>query len=218
MERYFKIDKFNTFIDWDLILTAKDITPPEPKIYNVDIDGMDGSLDLTEALTGGVVYNNRTITAEFWTDHGKRSDRVKLLDTIRQAIHGKKVTIVEPDDPGHYFIGRIAIKAESNNLAFATISIECDCEPYKYALEDTTRTIVVNGVEPKDLVINNTGRKTIIPELIVDGSITVNFDGYSTSLTDGTYKIAELKLRNGFNTINISGTGSIMFKYKEACL
>ena len=108
MERYFKFDKFNTFTDWDLILTAKDVTPPEPKIYKVDIDGMDGTLDLSEALSGQVVYKDRTVSAKFWTDHGTRADRNYLLRRIRQAIHGKKVRIVEPDDPDHYlFVKKI---------------------------------------------------------------------------------------------------------------
>lgn len=218
MERYFKIDKYNTFTDWDLILTFKEITLPEPKTYNVEIDGMDGSLDLTEALTGGVVYKDRTITAEFWTDHGKRADRVELLNKIRQAVHGKKLNIVEPDDPTHYFRGRVKIKDEVNTLSYASFTIECLCDPYRYAIEDTVRSITVSGAELKSLVINNIGRKTIIPDLIVTGSITIGFAGYTTSLVAGSYRVADLKLHQGVNVINVSGTGSIKFKYKEACL
>ena len=35
------------------------LEPPEPKTYTIDIPGGDGVIDLTESLSGDVVYNNR---------------------------------------------------------------------------------------------------------------------------------------------------------------
>lgn len=216
MERYFKFDKFNTLTDWDLILTAKDVTPPEPKIYNVDIDGMDGTLDLSEALSGHVVYKDRTVSAKFWTDHGTRADRNNLLRRIRQSIHGKKVRIVEPDDPDHYFFGRVRIKDEVNNLAYAEISIECVCEPYRYNLTDSVRNVVVKEGQAINLVFTNNGHKIVTPEIKVTGSIELTFNGSKTSLVAGTYKITDLRLLPGSNVVGISGSGSATFTYKEA--
>lgn len=217
MERFFKIDRYNTFLDWDLILTRKDVSLPEPKINTVELEGMDGSLDLTEALTGYVTYKDRIISASFWTDHGTRQDREALLRKIRQALHGRKVKIVEPDDPDHYFNGRVKITSEENNLAYMEISIECICDPYRYTINDIVNTSIVSTV-PIDLVINNGGSKTITPTITANGSVTLIFGDVEISLTTGDYTVVDIRLEPGPNVITIFGSGSVTFTHKEADL
>lgn len=82
MGREFIFDKFHTWLDWQLILTAKSVTPPEVKTYYVDIDGRSGSLDLSEALTGEISYQDRTVSASFWTDTGTYVERSALIRDI----------------------------------------------------------------------------------------------------------------------------------------
>lgn len=217
MERYFLLDKFNTFYDWRLIVTGKSITPPEPKTMYVEIDGMSGSLDLSEALSGEVTYKDRELTARFWTDRGTRKEREKLLREIRLAIHGKKIKIVEPDDPDHYFLGRVQIKAEVNNLAFAEFEIVAICEPWRYCINDSFRRVDLDNNEI-NVVIKNSGAKTICPEIKVTDDVTITYDNIETLLTPGTYLIPTLKLYHGFNVIKLSGNGVVSFSYKEADL
>jgi intracellular sulfur oxidation DsrE/DsrF family protein len=215
MERFFILDKYNTFLDWDLILTSKDVASPELKTNNVDLDGMDGTLDLSEALTGTISYTDRTVSATFWTDHGTREERSLLLRHIRQALHGKKVKIIEPDDPEHYLYGRVKVKDEVNNRVYATFTIEAVCEPWRYTLTDIVRYIAVADNQAIDVVINNKGVKTLLPTVTVSGSVSITYDGVTTSLTDGTYTISSLKLYQGTNIVNVTGTGSVTFTYKE---
>ena len=215
MERYCIFGEFNSFLDWDLILTAKDLTPPEPKTYYVEIDGMDGSLDLSESLSGGVVYKDRTFKANFWTDHGKRADRVDLLQEIRSAIHGKKIHIIEPDDPDHHLVGRLKITGESNNLAYAEIQVEANCEPYRYDNESTVRHVILEP-DPVDIVIHNRGSKVLTPNVTVTGSVELSFKDGNVSLEAGSYKISDLKLYQGVNVVQASGSGSVTFEYTEA--
>ena len=217
MERYFILDKFNTWYDWRLILTAKSITPPEPKTNYVQIDGMSGSLDLSESLTGEVTYEDRTITATFWTDSGTHKERTKLLRDIRIALHGRKIKIMEPDDPEHYFYGRVKIKSEKNILPYAELSIEFTCEPWRYAINDTVREVEVTETVT-NVVINNNGAKTLNPIISVKGNVLITYNNNETSLSDGDYKISNIKLRHGFNIIGVSGSGTVTFTYKEADL
>jgi len=217
MERFFLLDKFNTWYDWRLILTAKDVTPPEPKTNYVELDGMSGTLDLSESLTGEITYEDRTITATFWTDEGSYKDRERLLQTITAVLHGKKIKIVDPDDPDHYFFGRVKIKSRLNILPYAEFSIEAICEPWRYAHTDTVRTAEVNG-SAVDVVIHNHGVKTLSPDIVVTGSITITYEGMSADLTAGSYKISDIKLRQGVNVVTVSGTGSVTFTYKEVDL
>lgn len=229
MERYFILDNYNTYYDWNLIVTAKDITPPEPKTYLVELDGMNGSLDLSESLTGEITYKDRTIEASFWTDYGKYSDRDKLLKEIVTKLHGKKVKIIEPDDPYHYYLGRIKIKSSANSLAYLTFTIEATCEPWRYAIEDTVRQ-VISATTPIDVVINYDGVKAIIPEILVENlkvidgydrpesEVTILTNGIETKLTEGRWKSTGIILRQGINTLTVSGYGFVTFSYKEADL
>ena len=218
MERYFILDKLNTWYDLRLIVTAKTIGDAEPKTNYVKLDGMSGSLDLSEALTGEITYNDRTITATFWTDYGNRRDREALLRKVTASLHGRKIKIVEPDDPNHYFNGRVKIKSKANKLAYAEFTIEATCEPWRYANEESVRRVDVNTSTVTDVVINNNGVKTLNPTVTVTGSVEITYNGAKTVLTDGTYKVADIRLRQGVNIIGVSGVGSVSFIYREADL
>lgn len=219
MERYFILDKFNTWYDWRLICTSKDVTPPEPKTNYVDIDGMSGSLDLSESLSGEITYKDRSISATFWTDEGTRTDREKLIRDITVALHGKKIKIIEPDDPTHYFYGRVTIKATKNILPYAEISIEATCDPWRYAIDESVRKVDVNdSYTETSVVINNDGVKTVCPIISVSGKVKIIYNGTSETLSTGTYQNADIKLRHGVNIIGVSGVGSVAFTYREADL
>lgn len=217
MERAFIIDKFNTFSDWRLILTAKSVTPPQAKTKYVSIDGMSGTLDLSEALTGEVTYNDRTVSASFVLTEGSFGERNRLLRDIVNRLHGKKVKLIEPDDPNHYFYGRVTVKTLNNRLPYGEISLEAICDPWRYSINDSVRRVEVNG-QTIDVVINNNGAKTLSPEITVTGSVDITFNNGNVSLTDGTYKISDLRLYAGVNIIGVSGEGVVTFTYKEADL
>lgn len=218
MERAFIFDQINTWYDWNLYLIAKDIPDPEPDFNFVEIEGMSGTLDLSEALAGEITYRDRTITATFWTDQGTYSERERLLRQIARTLHGKKKKIIEPDDVNSYLYGRIKITSIENNLAYAEFSIEAVCEPWRYARFETERRIEVNGEAAVEVVINNSGVKTLCPLITVDGSVNITVDGKTTALESGSCKIAQLKLRQGTNVVGVSGVGTVVFTYREGDL
>lgn len=217
MERYFILDKYNTFADWDLILTAKNITPPEAKTNYVSLDGMDGTLDLSEALTGEIAYKDRTVSATFWTCEGTRDERETKLKQIVRLLHGKKVKIIEPDDSTHYFYGRIKIGNVKNILPYTEFTLEAICEPWRYSIVDIVRKLTVSK-SITDIVMSNNGVKTLTPIVDVTGSVNLTYDGNTVSLESGSYRVTDLKLRQGTNVVSVSGNGSVTFTYKEADL
>lgn len=216
MERHFIIDRYNSWLDWRSILSDKDITPPEPKTNLVELDGMSGSLDLSESLSGEITYKDRIVSSQYWTDYGSYKDREKLLQDIVRSLHGKKVKIIEPDDPYHYFYGRVSLKARSNNLAYATYTLEATCDPWRYSLDETERRVEVNSSSVVDVVVNNNGVKSVCPEITIKGSVNIIHNGITTPLIDGTYKISDVIFRQGVTVIGVSGNGSATFKYREA--
>lgn len=213
MKRAFQFDKYNTAYDWGLLLTAKDLTPPDPKTNYVQLDGMSGSLDLTEALTGEVAYNDRTMTATFVSTDGTFAERVALLRDITAALHGRKVAIVDPDDPDHYLLGRVKVKAVQAP-SYMELTVEATCEPWRYAINETERRVDAPG----DVVIRNEGSRTVCPILAVTGTVSITVNGATSKLDEGSYKITDLRLVPGVNVVGVSGTGSVTFTYREADL
>lgn len=218
MERFFILDKFNTWYDWRCVLTSKVIDDPELKTNYVNIDGMSGALDLSESLTGEITYNDRNISASFWTDEGTFEDRNRLLHKITSILHGKKIKIIEPDDSEHYFIGRVKITDKTNILPYAEFKLEATCEPWRYSVNEITRHFNINSDDVTNLILINNGVKTLSPELTVIGDITFVYENTTVTLKTGTYKISNLKLRQGVNNVGVSGNGSIVFNYREATI
>lgn len=214
--RAFIIDNFNTWYDWRLTLTGKSIGEAEPKTNYLALEGASGSLDLTEALTGDVQYTDRTLTASFWTSEGTHEDRMRLVKDIRARLHGKRVRIVEPDDPNHYYMGRVTVKAPSYSAVHIEFSIEATCDPWLYSVEEIERRVDVAG--EVSVVLRNEGRKTVCPELMVTGVVRLTFGGATTEMTDGSYVSPDLLLKQGVNVVQLSGRGSITFTYREASI
>lgn len=218
--RGFTIGDYHTGEDWRMILNSKDLTPAEPKTYLVDLDGRDGSLDLSESLAGEVKYKDRTLKAGFILTEGTRREREDLIREITNYINGKKRKIVDPDDLDHYLVGRIKITAKTNTQAYGTLSIEATCEPWRYLKDSITRYYPVNAksTAPVKLVFFNRGAKTVCPTITVTGIVTIIIKGVTTQLSAGSYKITDLKLYSGSNEVNVYGSGSVTFSYEEADL
>lgn len=218
MERAFIFDSFHTWSDWGLILTGKDVSPPKPKTNYVDLDGMNGSLDLSEALTGEVTYENRTVSASFCAAEGSHSERAFLFDSIIAAIHGRKMKIIEPDDPGHYFYGRVTVKKVKNLVTYGEFSIEAECDPWRYEHDDTVTVIEVDSQEPKEVMIYNPGARTVCPDITVTGEVTFRCCGVTSTATDGQYKVTTFKLFRGENVVTVSGSGTLTLTYRRGTL
>lgn len=217
MKRFILFDKYNTAYDWGLLLTAKAVTDPTPKTNYQKLDGASGSLDLSEALTGEVTYDDRTLTASFSLSEGTRQEREAVLRKVVAALHGRKVRIVEPDDPEHYLVGRVNIMGSTNGPAYATLDVEAVCEPWRYAVNESERRVVVQN-NSTDVVICNTGTKTVCPVIIVTGTVSITDNGVTTELPEGSYKITDIRLKTGANVISVAGTGTVTFTYREATL
>lgn len=132
---------FHSYRDFNLILAQKTIGTPSPKTEVIDIPGGDGVLDLTEFFDG-VKYNNRTLSFEFSTIV-PQSQFMTLFAKVQNALHGQKMTIALDDDPEWYYIGRISVSEWKADKNIGKLTIDCDCEPYKYKL--TSQAVYLCG-------------------------------------------------------------------------
>ena len=204
----------SAFYDWNIVLTKAEIPLPTPKTYTVDIKGADGVLDLTEALTGDVQYNNRQIklTFEMMDD----TDYSTLISDISNYLHGQKIKFTLNNDEDYYYTGRASISDWECVKRKGKIVIQVDCEPYKYAVIETVRTVSVTGKTKSIILINN--RKRVCPRLNVTGTITLTIDSVDYELAEGKQQLSNFRLVEGNNVVKVSGNGTLTISYRQGAL
>lgn len=216
-ERGIKFDSFHTGDDWKLLLTQCKKGIPTPKTNFVSVEGRDGDLDLTELLTDDVQYNNRTDQYSFDILEGTREERQDLINYMVGYLNGRKRKIILPDWPLHYSVGRLTVTEFHNYLGYGQISVEANCEPWLYKLLDEVREIQVEGA-PKELTIVNRGIKTVIPTITITGSVQIMMGTYQTTLSAGTFKVLDLRMKAGSHLFKFDGNGTVRMTWTEAIL
>lgn len=203
--------------DLHLILQpGKEIASPAVKVKKIDVEGADSALDYTDYF-GEPKYEDLKHKFDFETIV-PQSQFLALFSTVKNALHGKKMRIVLDDDPLFYYMGRLHVSNLTVEKAVGKLSIEAECEPYKYKLEKTVVTQAVDGTV--DVNLTNL-RKRAVPEVLIetDGSIQIVFQqGNVWDLGSGSYTLPELELAEGDNIVTLTGTGTVTFTYQEAGL
>lgn len=76
-----------------LVLTDESAySPPAPKVYQVDIPGGDGCVDVTESLAGDVAYSNRSMELCFVVAHPEDFEATKTA--VCGFLHGRSFDLV----------------------------------------------------------------------------------------------------------------------------
>ena len=204
-------DSLHSFREWGLILSSKEIGSPAIKESKIDIEGADGELDYTEYF-GGVKFGNRTLKFEFQKANISAKEFLNLLSDIHDALYGRKMTVSLDDDPDWYYQGRCKVADFTHDGRIAKISIEVDAEPYKLKKTATKRTeAVTDGAE---IVLTNS-RKSVVPTITTDAAMQFTFKGNIYAASAGTFRIPEIQLEEGQNSITVTGTGTVTFEYRE---
>lgn len=131
----------NSWDDWHLVPKSRVIfAPPAVKTKYVDIPGANGSLDMTEALTGSPAYENREGTLEFIVvnGYGSWADRYSEIMTY---LHGKRLSAVLEDDPNYYYTGRFAVDSWGSDGSWSVITISYNVSPFKYRIGTNVPTL-----------------------------------------------------------------------------
>lgn len=203
-----RFGNFHTYDDLSLILTSKDIGSPTVKTKVVDVEGADGVIDYTEYF-GEVKYNNLKHIFNFKV---KPANFLSIFSNVKNKLHGRYMRIILDDDLEHYYMGRVTVSSITNDKNIGLLSIECDCEPYKYKSEPTVITKSINGTT---IITLTNSRKRVVPTITTTASMTIYFGDDSATIGAGTYTIPTLELVEGDNAITVSGTGNITFTYQE---
>ena len=220
------IDNTNTLDEYGLILLA-DVSygTPAPRTKAVTIPEADGTLDLTEALTGAVRYGDRKIKFSLFAFRdiitgkpGKASEQsfAIIRQRLMNEIHGKRKKLWFPDDPDHYFIGRFNV-GQKGAYNSGTIQVTVTADPWRYRNELTERFIQTDGT-----YYFQNEKKPSLPVFIRTGSGgTVTFNGVSKALYAGENTFDNIIFNEGRYAVTFAGitsTGGVTVKYQEGTL
>lgn len=213
----FIINGKHSYSDYGMILqNPYQITPPIPKTHYVTVPGRSGQLDLTEALTGRVEYESRTLRLELG---GMKSDWLSFFTTFLNDVHGKEVQIIFDNDSTHYYLGRALVLDQFEKVArLGVFTMEVFCEPYRYDVIPYTYTGTVTSQTtvtiPKSMM-------PIMPEITctieTGNTLTVKNNGKTYSLKNGVQIIRELTLTTDWKLI-FKGKGSVSIVARGGCL
>ena len=128
----------NTWDDWHLIPASRpEIVAPEVYTNYVDLPGAHGKLDLSEYLTGGPVFKNRSGSLQFYAlrEHGFWAER---YNQICNFLHGRRLQMVLYDEPEYFYTGRFRVESwQSDGQAqWSTVTINYELDPFKFHLPE----------------------------------------------------------------------------------
>lgn len=221
----------NSYDDFGLILTDKNIGFPEPKLEEVDVIGADGVIDLSEVLNDDIKYKTRKLQFTFTVLKGNKYWASTVAD-VANYLHGKKLRIQMDFDPAYYYTGRCKINSFKTSKRLCTITIDAECEPYRLDINgngekwlwDTfsfqngfirVNTVTVNG----SLQVNlQNQRKIVSPTFTCSTAMTVTFDGVTYNLPKGKTQVFGIRLQYGTNYVTFKGNGTVKIEYQGGAL
>lgn len=205
----------HSYKDLNLILSKKEIGAPPVKENKLEIEGADGSIDLTEVF-GRPTFGD--VTHKFTFTSISRNDSLTQYSAVKNALHGQKLRIILDDDPAFYYVGRCYVSSYTDEKGIGTILVECDCEPYRYKL---TKTVVTKAVDGTEIITLTNGRKRAVPEITIATDTSLNIVYQAVNIWDlgaGSYTLPDLELVQGDNVVTVTGTGNITFTWQEGDL
>lgn len=208
------------------------VQPPNPKTFYQDVPGADGSLDLSDATAGRIVYERRIITLNFGCGY-QLEHWPAIYSEIMKNFHGKIGKLIFDDDEGYYYTGRMKVTdyKRVQTLGMFTITVEAD--PYKYEIVSGDEDWLWDTLDFEDGMIREYGNisvdgtynmiidgteKWTIPDIVVSEDMTVIFEGKEYQIKKGINKLYGIVIRDGEHTIAFRGKGTVSVKYRGAVL
>ena len=188
-----------------------------PKVYEekINVPGRNGPLDISEALTGEPIYQDRKLSSKYDLYGPNLALRDEKISEISNYIHGKYLRIVHDKYPEFYYEGRITIDSKQKNALFHEVTIEADIKPFKLR---RNKTVISANITGEQTVICPNLRMSTVPEITADASFSLMFGNVTAEVKPGTCIIPDIKFVEGSNAIVCTGTGNITFTYQEGSL
>lgn len=214
------INEVDLLDKYGLCLLA-DMALPIPTIREIrfTVPGMDGSLDVSTALTGEPAFDDVEISFTLFVKKPD-SELCQIRAQLANAYNGRKVKAVFPHDTEHYYSGTFKV-GELNGNNSGKIPVKILAAPWRYKITSTTVSRDDLGTAYKQLSLPNE-RRPVVPTITVAQDTTLLWQGNTYTINAGTHRLPDIQLQAGDNILKAkvpdSGTGSITIEYQEASL
>ena len=228
----------NTWDNWHLVPTSRPvINPPSVHTHYIDIPGADGFIDLTDTLTGGPTFGDRTGSIEFMIindydvsslgvtpildpdDHPIWYNFNRIYSEIMAYLHGKRRLLSLDDDPDHFYSGRLSVNSIKSDQDRSIITIDYKLSPYRYKevmklsanyFEGPWRAIDSNGndIDSNSQYMRTKERNS--EPLDLSGAMLSNFTVWGTN--NPTWKKSNRSSNDASMVIPLENTGISQLK------
>ena len=229
----YKTRHVHSWEDWYLIPSSRPVVAmPKIQTKAVEIPGLNGSIDLTEVLTGNPVYNNRTGSLDFIVDNEHVAWTTELQN-IAATMHGRKMNMILLDDMEFYYTGRFSVNQWKSEANRSSIVLNYDVGPFKWSLlssdEDWLwdpfnfetgfiRTIKNREVSGTLDVICPNGAWTPTPVITLSAAMTVYHTNTGTTYSLPAGQSSQITLVSGDNILRFTGNGTVTMSYRGGYL
>lgn len=210
MNRTVIIDDCNLRDTFDVVMTSKQISNAEIKSETIDVPCSNGTIDLSQALTGDVVYENRKIKIEL-EKLEPTGNLLSFQSKFDNKFNGKYVKVVFEEDPDYYWVGRCSVEHDIDKV-IDSITIEIDAYPFKYK---KNKTVVTETIETSKTIVCSNLRKWVTPSFKASSDMDILFESNHYSIGTTAKLLPGLIFKQGDNTLEVTGNGTIEITYQE---
>lgn len=211
-------------------MLSVNISPPKPKLTQIQIPGTSDFIDLSEAISGDVEYDPRELTVVF-EYFGAKESFYAMHSKISNFLHGQKMQIVFSQDSGFYYLGRLLVDDYKWELHGGTLTLSATVDPYKYETQSSLEPWLWDTFSFEDGIIRNYynitapgsvtiigRRKRVCPKIICSGAMTVAYLGNTYNLAAGENLITDIFIGEGEHVLTFGGSGTVSIDYKGGSL
>lgn len=206
------------------------VDPPAVKTFLVDVPGANGSLDLTEALTGYPTYGDRRGTFSF-IYIGERSEWYRVYNRIMEDLNGKAADVVIDNDPENYYTGRLTVSSPQVSDTGAKITITGLFKSIAYVDPDYSGNDWLwdsfdfeNGIAREYYKLNVVGSRTVnligssivvCPTFLLEsGNMRMVVNGTEYLLNKGDNVFLDILITSDNLSVTFKGRGVVTVSYK----
>lgn len=190
---------------------------PQSQTNTIVVPGRNSPIRYTEAL-GRVSYQPRSFEIVL-SMLGTRTKFNAMVSTVVNQYAGQLTKVICSEEPGLYAIGTLEMAPAYDPLTGkGQLTISCsDGDAYRYHVEETVVTVTGGGT-----VYLDNDYMPVVPVITATAETALGWqvgtDTFQKTVSSGTWEFPEMELQAGRNTISMTCSGTVTFRYREGCL
>lgn len=199
----------DSWLDYGMLTLEAETPEPEVKTKSVEVEGGDGALDMSEAVSGRPVFANRDLSFPFRIV-GEYCEKIR--DEVVRDIHGQK-RFVQFEGQEHWYYGRCSVETTLDKGYYIEISVSVDAEPYKrnitpYRQENN----VINGTT---WTLYNEGDSHVLATVELSKAMDIIVDNVNYELRSGKQVAPFLIAPKESKTVIFTDSASAVIEFWE---